>query len=58
VTTRGKRNTIIREDLDRDCENKLLEYDPEFLSCLEKAKEEHLKFGGLSIDEYLGKKRT
>jgi hypothetical protein len=57
VTPKSKPNTIIREDLDRDCEDKLLEYDPEFLSCLDKAKEEYLKLGGLSIDDYLKKRR-
>jgi hypothetical protein len=36
----------------------LLEYNLEFLSSLEKAREEYLKLGGLSIDEYLGKRRT
>jgi len=57
VTLKGKPNTMIKEDQDRDVEDKLLEYDPEFLFCLDKAKEEYLKLGGLSIDDYLKKRR-
>jgi hypothetical protein len=56
VTPKGKPNTIIKEDSDRDVEKKLLEYDPEFLSSLEEAREEYLKLGGLSIDNYLKKR--
>ena len=58
MTSQGKPKTIIKEDSDRNVENNLLEYNPEFLSSLEKAKEEYLNLGGLGIDEYLGKRRT
>jgi hypothetical protein len=57
VTSQDKPNTI-KEDSGKAIENNLLEYRAEFLSSLKKAREEYLKLGGLSIDEYLGKRRT
>jgi hypothetical protein len=58
VTSKGKPNTIIKDGSDRGIENDLLVYNPKFLSSLQKAKEEYLKLGGLSINDYLGKRRT
>ena len=58
VTSQGKPKTIIKEDSDRNVENNLLEYNPEFLSSLEKAKEEYLNLGGLSVDNYLRRRKT
>jgi hypothetical protein len=58
VTSKGKPKNIIKGDSDRNFEDNLLEYSPEFLPFLEEAKEEYLKLGGPSMDEYLGKRRT
>jgi hypothetical protein len=58
VTPEGKPKTIIKGVSEEDFEDCLLEYNPGFLSSLEKARKEYLKFGGLRIDEYLGKRRT
>jgi hypothetical protein len=58
VICKAKPETVIKRVSERCLEDNLLEDNPEFLSSLEKAKEEHLKLGGLSIDEYLGKRRT
>jgi hypothetical protein len=58
VTPKGKPKTITKGASEGNFEDNLLECNPKFLSSLEKGKEEYLKLGGLSIDEYLGKRRT
>ncbi len=58
MISKAKPKTLIKRVSEENLKDKLLEYNPEFLSSLEKAKEEYLKLGGLSIDEYLGKRRT
>jgi hypothetical protein len=58
VTPKGKPKTIIKGASEGNFEDNLLECNPEFLSSLEKGREEYLKLGGVSIDEYLGKRRT
>jgi len=51
---RGSLKKLSEENL----EDKLLEYNPDFLSSLEKAKEEYLKLGGISVDSYLRRRRA
>jgi hypothetical protein len=53
VIPKGKPKTIIKGASEEYFEHNLLEYNPEFLSSVEKAREEYLKLGGLRIDEYL-----
>ena len=58
MISKAKPKTFIKKVSEGNLKDKLLEYNPEFLSSLEKAKEEYLKFGGLSIDEYLRERRA
>ena len=58
MTSKGKPMPIIKGVSEGNFEDNLLEYNPEFLSSLERAREEYLRLGGASIDEYLGKRRT
>jgi len=58
VTSRGKPTAIIKGVSEEDFEDYLLENNPKFLAALEKAKEEYTRFGGISIEEYLKKRRT
>jgi prevent-host-death family protein len=58
VTSRGKPTAIIKGVSEEDFEDYLLENNPKFLAALEKAKEEYIRFGGVSIEEYLRKRRA
>ena len=58
MVCKTERKTLIKRVSKRNPKDKLLEYSPEFLSSLEKAKEEYLKLGGLSVDNYLRRRRT
>lgn len=58
VTSRGKPTAIIKGVSEEDFEDYLLENNPKFLTALEKAKEEYLKFGGMGIDEYLKRRKS
>ena len=58
MTPKGKPKTITKGASEGNFEDNLLECKSEFLSSLEKGREEYLKLGGVSIDEYLGKRRT
>ena len=55
---KAKPKTIIKRVSERCLEDDLLKNSREFLYSLEKAKEEYMKLGGVSIDEYLEKRRT
>ena len=57
MISKGKLKAISKRDSKINFKDKPLEYKPEFLSSLEEARKEYLKLGGLSIDEYLGKRR-
>jgi prevent-host-death family protein len=58
VTSRGKPTAIIKGISEEDFEDYLLENNPKFLAALEKAREEYLELGGVSIDEYLKKRKS
>jgi prevent-host-death family protein len=58
VTSRGKPTAIIRGVSEEDFEDYLLENNPKFLAALEKAKEECMRLGGISGEEYLKKRRA
>ena len=58
VTSKGKPKAIIKGISEEDFEDYLLESNPKFLSALEKAREEYLKLGGISIEEYLKKRKS
>jgi prevent-host-death family protein len=58
VTSRGKPTAIIKGVSEEDFEDYLLENNPKFLAALEKAKEEYLSLGGISVGEYLEKRRA
>ena len=58
VTSRGKPTAIIKGVSEEDFEDYLLENNPKFLAALEKAKEEYMRLGGVSIQEYLKKRRA
>lgn len=58
VTSRGKPTAIIKGISEEDFEDYLLENNPKFLAALEKAREEYTKFGGMSINEYLKKRKS
>lgn len=58
VTCRGKPKAIIRGISEEEFEDYLLENNPKFLAALEKAREEYLEKGGMSIDEYLKKRKS
>ena len=58
VTSRGKPTAIIKGVSEEDFEDYLLENNPKFLAALEKAKEKYMRVGGISIEEYLKKRRA
>ena len=58
VTSRGKPRAIIKGITEEDFEDHLLENSPRFLAALEKAREEYLELGGVSVDEYLKKRKS
>lgn len=58
VTSRGKPAAIIRGITEEDFEDYLLENNPKFLAALEKAREEYLNHDGISIDQYLKKRKS
>jgi len=58
VTSRGKPTAIIKGVSEEDFEDYLLENNPKFLAALEKAKEEYMRLGGVSIQGYLKKRRA
>ena len=58
VTSNGKPRAIIKGISEEDFEDYLLENNPKFLAALEKAREEYLKLGGISVDEYLKKRKS
>jgi len=58
VISKAKLKAFSKRDSEVNLKDKPLEYKPEILPSLEEAKKEYLKFGGLSIDDYLGKRRT
>ncbi len=58
VTSRGKPRAIIKGISEEDFEDYLLENNPKVLAALEKAREEYLKLGGISVDEYLKKRKS
>ncbi len=58
ITSRGKPTAIIKGVSEEDFEDYLLENNPKFLAALEKAKEEYMRLGGVSIQEYLKKRRA
>jgi prevent-host-death family protein len=58
VTSRGKPTAIIKGVTEEDFEDYLLENNPKFLAALEKAREEYFELGGVSIDEYLKKRKS
>jgi len=58
VTSRGKPTAIIKGVSEEDFEDYLLENSPKFQAALEKAKEEYMRLGGISIGEYLKKRRA
>jgi prevent-host-death family protein len=58
VTSKGKPKAIIKGISEEDFEDYLLENNPKFLAALEKAREEYLELGGVSVDEYLKKRMS
>jgi len=58
VTSKGKPRAIIKGISEENFEDYLLENNPKFLAALEKAREEYLELGGVSIDEYLKKRKS
>ncbi len=58
VTSRGKPTAIIKGVSEDDFEDYLLENNPKFLAALERARGEYIRFGGMSIEEYLKKRRA
>ncbi len=57
ITSRGKPTAIVKGISEEDFEDYLLENNPRFLTALEKAREEYLELGGISIDAYLKKRK-
>jgi prevent-host-death family protein len=58
VTSRGKPTAIIKGITEEDFEDYLLENNPKFLAALEKARKEYLELGGVSLDDYLMKRKS
>lgn len=58
VTSRGKPTAIIKGVTEEDFEDYLLENNPKFLAALEKARDEYMEVGGVSIDQYLKKRKS
>ena len=58
VTSRGKPTAIIKGITEEDFEDYLLENNPKFLAALEKARKEYLELGGVSLDDYLEKRKS
>ncbi len=56
--SRGKPTAIIKGISEEDFEDYLLENNPKFLAALAKAREEYMELGGISIDEYLKKRKS
>ena len=58
MISKAKPKTLIKKVSEENLQDNLLEYTPEFLSRLVEAREEYLKLGGLSINEYLERRKT
>jgi prevent-host-death family protein len=58
VTSRGKPTAIIKGVTEEDFEDYLLENNPKFLAALEKSRKEYLELGGVSLDDYLKKRKS
>jgi prevent-host-death family protein len=58
VTSRGKPTAVIKGVSEEDFEDYLLENNPKFLAALERAKGEYIRFGGMSIEDYLKKRKA
>ena len=58
VTSNGKPRAIIKGISEEDFEDYLLENNPKFLAALEKARQEYMELGGISIDGYLKKRKS
>jgi prevent-host-death family protein len=58
VTSRGKPTAIIKGITEEDFEDYLLENNQKFLLELEKTRAEYFELGGVSIDEYLKKRKS
>jgi prevent-host-death family protein len=53
ITSQGKPRAIISAVTEEDFEDYLLEHSPAFLKALEQARDEYLKVGSISLEEYV-----
>jgi hypothetical protein len=58
VISKAKPKILIKKVSEEDPKGTLLEYSADLLLSLKKAKEEYLKLGGLSINEYLERRKA
>ena len=58
MISKAKPKILIKKVSEEDPKGTLLEYSPDLLPSLKKAKEEYLKLGGLSINEYLERRKA
>jgi prevent-host-death family protein len=57
ITSKGKPRAIVTAISEEDFEDYLLEHSPSLLDILEEAREEYVAKGGVTLEEYLAKRK-
>lgn len=57
ITSKGKPRALVTAISEKDFEDYLLEHSPKLLDILEEAKEEYVRAGGMTLDDYLLKRK-
>jgi len=57
ITSKGKPRAIVTAISEEDFEDYLLEHSPALLDVLEEAREEYVAEGGITLKEYLSKRK-
>ena len=57
ITSKGKPRAIVTAISEEDFEDYLLEHSPELFDVLEEAREEYVAGGGITLEEYLSKRK-
>lgn len=57
ITSKGKPRALVTAISEEDFEDYLLEHSPKLLDILEEAKEEYVRAGGMTLDDYLLKRK-
>lgn len=57
ITSKGKPRAIVTAISEEDFEDYLLEHSPKLLDVLEEAREEYIQAGGITLEDYLSKRK-